>query len=540
MSSRPAGAAATGLLSVVRPRSLLAADGLILAGGLALFAILAAQMAPFVPDDAYITFRYAGQLATGHGLRFNVGEPPVEGYSNFLWIVLLAGAARLGAGLETAAVGLGAAAGGLCVALLWWMLRRRGYSGLHLAVPVVLMAAAAPLVLYAISGMETALFACLLLALLLGLDGYLARPTLARGLLLGLFGVLLALTRPEGVLAFPVIVACLLAAQRWARPARRARLRPLLGGAALFAALLVAYHVARVAYFDALWPTPFLSKGVVDRSVVDAWMANLRQFFLRQSNYYAPAAYYYLALGLPALAGLALAERGYRPVEWTALALALVYAVFYFSFVDWMPGMRYYAPLIGLLVVPLALLGPALRGANRERRADAGYALLGLGLLLFSLYALAVLRLDSQQLQEATQESQVALGRWLRQNVPPGGTLAMSDVGATPYFSGLRTVDINPESLTDRFIAENGWSADYFFAADPDVVVFTAFSLTEPDFYGQHEALYAMPEFQTRYERVGIVRNDWYQDRSYWVFFRRGHVPATGQMAAFPPGISKR
>jgi len=540
MTSKPVSASAADLLPLARVRARLA-DVLTLVGALVVFALFAAQMAPFVPDDSYITFRYADHLAAGHGLRFNLDEPPVEGYSNFLWIVILAVAARLGAQLETAAVALGAIVGALGVVLLWWLLRRRGHAGLHLALPVALLAGGAPLVLYAVSGMETALFAALLLGLVLALDGLLARPTLGGGFVLGLLGVLLALTRPEGALAFPAVAGCaILFEWRAGSERRRALARALLGGTALFAVLLAVYHAGRVAYFGAFWPTPFLSKGVIDRSLVDTAIANLRQFFLRQSNYYAPLVYYYLTLGLAALAGVALAERRRRTLEWTALALVLVYAAFYFGFVDWMPGMRYYAPLVGLLLVPLSLLGPALRGPVAGRRADAGYALFGLALVIISLFSMAVLRLDSQQLQAATQESQVALGRWLRANVSPGSTLAMSDVGATPYFSGLRTIDINPESLTDRYIAENGWSAAYFFAADPDVVVLTAFSLTTPDFYGQHEALYAMPEFQARYERIGIVRNDWYQDRSYWVFIRRGYAPSAGQMAAFPPGISKR
>ena len=40
-------------------------------------------------DDAFISFRYSQHLAEGHGLVFNVGEK-VEGYSNFLWVVLVA------------------------------------------------------------------------------------------------------------------------------------------------------------------------------------------------------------------------------------------------------------------------------------------------------------------------------------------------------------------------------------------------------------------------------------------------------------------
>jgi hypothetical protein len=45
-------------------------------------------------DDAYISLRYAQSLLDGHGLIWNAGER-VEGYTNFLWTVLLAAIAWL-------------------------------------------------------------------------------------------------------------------------------------------------------------------------------------------------------------------------------------------------------------------------------------------------------------------------------------------------------------------------------------------------------------------------------------------------------------
>ena len=47
-------------------------------------------------DDAYITFSFSKNLAHGHGPIFSFGER-VEGYSNFLWMVVLAVPYLLGA-----------------------------------------------------------------------------------------------------------------------------------------------------------------------------------------------------------------------------------------------------------------------------------------------------------------------------------------------------------------------------------------------------------------------------------------------------------
>ncbi|MGH2574474.1 MAG: hypothetical protein ACRDFC_02110, partial [Ignavibacteria bacterium] len=42
----------------------------------------------FVQDDSYITYRYVKNFTEGNGLVFNIGER-VEGYTCFLWVVLL-------------------------------------------------------------------------------------------------------------------------------------------------------------------------------------------------------------------------------------------------------------------------------------------------------------------------------------------------------------------------------------------------------------------------------------------------------------------
>ena len=68
------------------------------------WSVLAAALVPlllltwrfdWLCDDAYITFVYARNLAEGHGLVYNPGEW-VEGYSEFLWALVLAGGQVVG------------------------------------------------------------------------------------------------------------------------------------------------------------------------------------------------------------------------------------------------------------------------------------------------------------------------------------------------------------------------------------------------------------------------------------------------------------
>ena len=68
------------------PALVVAAAGIVLAR----YVSVLSWAWPMKLDDAFISFRYARNLVEGAGLVWNPGEPPVEGYSNFLWVLLLA------------------------------------------------------------------------------------------------------------------------------------------------------------------------------------------------------------------------------------------------------------------------------------------------------------------------------------------------------------------------------------------------------------------------------------------------------------------
>jgi hypothetical protein len=65
-------------------------------------------------DDAYISFRYARNLVEGHGLVYNIGQH-VEGFTNLLWVLLIALGMKLGGAAPLVSHWLGVSSG---VALL--------------------------------------------------------------------------------------------------------------------------------------------------------------------------------------------------------------------------------------------------------------------------------------------------------------------------------------------------------------------------------------------------------------------------------------
>lgn len=163
----------------------------------------------WVAEDAFISFRFARNAVEGHGLVFNPGLDPVEGYSNFLWVLVGAVFEALGLRPDRWIHGPTLAAG-VCTLLA---VRRIASSTLGLSPPVALfsmaiLATSPPFFTWATSGLEvmpqTALFLATAWGLAFG-EGRRAH------LLTAAAGLGLALIRTEGVLWLPVLLVLALA-----------------------------------------------------------------------------------------------------------------------------------------------------------------------------------------------------------------------------------------------------------------------------------------------------------------------------------------
>jgi hypothetical protein len=151
----------------------------------------------FVGDDAFISFRYARNWAQGQGLRYNPGvDPPVEGFSNFLWTACMAAIHLAGLDMVVLAPWISLLLAFVLVALVYRYLLRifgpRGHVPLLGTLFLVLFPAFS---LWTTGGLETMLFVLLLFLAFERLLGGAAKP---RGWPAGTAAGLLALTRPEG------------------------------------------------------------------------------------------------------------------------------------------------------------------------------------------------------------------------------------------------------------------------------------------------------------------------------------------------------
>lgn len=158
---------------------------------------LAARLVPGprTIDDSFITFRYARNLLAGEGFVYNPGER-VLGTTTPLYTLLMAALALPFGGQQAPfpwlALGMNALADAAACLLLWQIGKRLNAELAGIATSLV-WAVAPYSVTFAIGGLETSLYVCLLTG---AVWAYLAR----RRLLTPLFASLALLTRPDALI----------------------------------------------------------------------------------------------------------------------------------------------------------------------------------------------------------------------------------------------------------------------------------------------------------------------------------------------------
>lgn len=432
-----------------------------MAVALGLSAYLIRAYWPFTIDDSFITFRYAAHLAAGQGPVYNPGLPRAEGYTTFLWMLIMA--IPHAAGLDAVAfakwAGAAATAATLLVTFLLTLHLTRFMAGAlryaSAGMAALLLAAFGPVSLHAVAGMETPLFTLLLTVFLWLITLYTGQPDGKLGAVLAVTALLLGLTRPEGNLAALAGLAVALALIP-----RGQRLTLLKTVGLLYGLPGAAYFIWRAVYYGTLLPLPFYIK-VASQTWLAGWpdVLSYGQHML-------------IRLGLPIVLVLPRLRRDLVPAL-TAAGVMVVFFLFPAHIMGY--SWRYLYPLTPFLYA-LAMLGLASAIAWGYTQGRGGpVALTAAALAACLLIGWSTLTDTRQEIENARwygyslEHAHVALGRRLAA-FPSGGrqmVLAIGDAGAAPYYAGWRTIDTF--GLNDRTIALSGHDPDYVFSHNPDV-----------------------------------------------------------------------
>lgn len=368
---------------------------------------------PFFIDDAYITFRYAENLAGGHGLVFNPGEP-VLGTTTPLFATLLAGLKVLGASVPSSARWLGLLSMAGVVGILMGLARRS--LSLPTASALGLCVALHPDAAFmGSSGMETAPSVALVLGgLLLSLQ--------RRWLWAGVVGGAAVLMRPDGVL---VVALALLWA---ARVEPRKLWQPLLAAAIVVAPWLVT---ASLTYGSAL-PHSIQAKQLIHPGVPTQTL--LGHFGLLTENLPLTLLFVLGAIG-SALALLRRSELALVVLWMGAYAAALATSGIAAQF-PW-----YVTPLsiTGVLLAAWGAdqgLGLLLRRLPAARRGPTWLPRVAAPALLLLVAGLGLADTNWRGFRtdgEGREAAYLQIGAWLAARADPGDVVLVGEVGVLSY-----------------------------------------------------------------------------------------------------------
>jgi len=409
-------------------------------------------------DDVFIHFDFARQAARGHPFEWSPGAGYSSGGTSLLYPFVLVPGFWLGlSGLNL----MQWAAIVACVCVFGTLLAlRRLWRGLpratsYLLPPAFLCVGALDWSLW--SGMEVALFLGLWsLAIVAWDDLWLAaddaRAPYAQAALLGISGLLVCATRPEGIGALFVLAASALWKQRRRAPLGLLLLTALalvpagsvLVGHALANRWLTGDSTAAGALVKLEMHHPYMTRA----EVIGAWWFHFKYQVLRVTQYHF-ADISWLGWSAWLVAGYALwapSTRRVAVVLWLSM-LTWVSIVALNGQVRWQ-NERYTMPAVAWLLTSAALgLGAAFAQLER-RRVRSLIPALG-GVLLSGLFLWRQAPRFREQLwffgraSRNIYDQHVRAGRKLRDEFRPQPTrVLVGDAGAIPYISDLPALDI--------------------------------------------------------------------------------------------------
>jgi arabinofuranosyltransferase len=430
----------------------------------------------FTQDDAFISYRYVKNFVKGHGLVFNPGER-VEGYTNFIWIILLSIFAKFGLDIIVVSKILGITSG--CIALfilykisdLFFQRERkssnfvRGETSSPLGwflvlTPSLLLAFNGAFAYWSISGLETVIF---LMAVLLSVYFYFVNQRL-----MILFTALSTLIRPEGVLLFVIIMLHKLFF-------KKDKLKDCLFSLAGFVTLLLPFLVFKVLYYGDILPNSFYAKAGFSLEHIKSGL----EYFWLFLMHYALGGILYL---LPILFYKNLDQR-------QGLLLLFIYIyTFYIIMIggDVLMVHRFFLPILPFLYLFYAfsikkIITIFKKSYFRVLTSISLILLLLAVALLFPFKWITEVRTREKFLVEKMTFWAESLNRFYGSNF----SVAASTIGALSYYLDAKVIDML--GLTDKYISrhpetipgmisswkERKFNTGYLLSLDPDFILFS-------------------------------------------------------------------
>jgi tetratricopeptide (TPR) repeat protein len=451
----------------------------------------------FIQDDSYITYRYVKNFTEGNGLVFNIGEK-VEGYTCFLWIIFLSVIKSIGINYIKSSQILGIVSSLLAIFITFLVSykifpKNKGvlFNIVFTVMAVILLASNGSFAYWAVSGMETGLFACLVT---LGIYLYLSeiKDKFSSFPLSSIAFLFASLTRPEGNLIFAVtLLHKLYLSYYFAKQEQQNVLKEIFSKNNLFWFGIyfipaLVYMIWRFSYYGYLLPNTFYAKT-----------GTSMEYFLTGLDYLWNFLKSYGFYGLFVLIILftLFSKENFKYYIYL-FSIFIVYCL-YIIFVggDVLRPNRFFVPILPIYFIlfqeGLAKLFEILE-KNKQMTA-AGFA----GMVITIVFSYYVYNSEFEtikrysELEKGLTEKMTLTGKWLnskQQLAERQLTVAATTIGALSFYANVNLIDMlgltdkevahNPKPIEEISSKEVGWrernyNVDYVLSRKPDYIYFS-------------------------------------------------------------------
>lgn len=407
---------------------------------------------PIANDDAFITFRYAENIAAGHGFVYNEGER-VLGTSTPLYSLILAAGRIVGLPIRWFASALEALAVLAIGALYLLLFRRLG----HLWAGVLAIAILGFVDRNSLSmgvGMESPLYGA-------GIIGVCVALQHRRAALAVLIAGCVTLLRPEGFLiAMPLAVG--LALERRAWWPSRSRVFLALGIAAL---MVAAWTGFAALYFGSPIPHSVSAKAL---HTAHGTTARFRDV--------VPRGLIWLPGDLSPRALLFWIGIAFASIRWRATWPVWLWFISYVAVFSATPA-PFYAwytfPMTVCLVASLAFAAILAQSLLARIMHPAAAVAIACALLIAALNLELRISMHSARNPWGGLSAYEKIGPWLRDNTPAEATVASWEIGILGHFSERRIVDLHGLITPQALLPDRAESPEEIVRRlQPDFVVF--------------------------------------------------------------------
>lgn len=449
----------------------------------------------YTVDDAYISLRYARNLANGYGLVFNTdGSKPIEGYTNFLWIILesilfkIVVLRNILYGVKIIGILFGIGIIILTYKITYFVTNDKKVS----IIAMSLISIFPNIAFWSIGGLETSMYIFLLM-----LSVYLYQKN--ELLFSSIVFTLAAITRPEGLIFFLTFALYEIIIFFNNKRSKEKNLKRLFLFLSTFILIFGCYYIWRFNFYGFVFTNSFYAK---------ADLASLKFVFYR---IFCRLPFLHFILPILLFTIISFFEKYQKRKRLNYIFIAFI-ILFFLSFVakrEWMPGFRYELPFIPFMII---LFSIELKDILNIKKVFYQFIIL-LTIILYLFYPAIDLSRSPRYTIEL-EKAHIALGKWLEEYAPKNSSFAGWDMGAIPYFSELPTIiEIHPEGILSTFITHSGYNEDYLIRLKPSFIVLPSsdYERVENNPIGEIAKIYKNNFFKENYIYLSTfsLRNDY-------------------------------